>query len=573
AGIWGEVLGREQVGVEENFFELGGHSLLATQMVSRVRQAFRTEVQLRWVFESPTVAGLSRRIEEQQRAGIGVRAGAIERALRDGDLALSFAQERLWFIEQMESGTGTYNIPAGVKLEGELKIEALEQSLREVVRRHEVLRTSFIETEGEPRQVVRERAELGIAEVDLSGLDAGEQERAIKELQRAESGRGFDLAAGPLIRGRLLRIAEQEQVLLLTMHHIVSDGWSSRIIIEETASLYDSFTEGQPSGLNELPIQYADYAVWQREWLQGEELERQVGYWKEKLAGVSEVLELPTDRPRAAVQSHRGAVQPLQLSSSLSGSLKALSQRNSSTHYMTMVAALKTLLYRYSGQRDIAVGSTIAGRTRAELEGLIGFFVNTLVLRTELGGEASFEQLLAEEREGVPQAQTDQDWRFEQRVEELQPQRSWSHTPLFQVMVTMDNTPTARLELAKLKLQALGSEIEGTKFDLTLGLRQTEDGLSGSVQYREELFDAVTIQRLVRHFERLLQEVVSNPKQRLNEIKLLSEAEQHQLLQEWNNSESDYQLSTPLHRLIEEQVKRTPDRIAIVGDGQQVNYA
>src|SRR5581483_8263148 len=447
AGIWAEVLGLEQVGVEENFFELGGHSLLATQMVSRVRQAFRAEVSLRWVFESPTVAGLSKRIEEGMRSGGELIAPPMTPVQRNQAMPLSFAQERLWFIEQMESGTGTYNIPAGVRLEGWLSTAALEQALREVVRRHEVLRTSFIETEGEPLQVIAETVGLGLDEVDLSGLEADEREAVTTKLSREESSRGFDLKKASLIRARLLRIAEQEQVLLLTMHHIVSDGWSGKLLIRETGSLYEGFTEGRPSGLRELQTQYADYAVWQREWLQGEALDRQISYWKEQLAGAPQVLDLPTDRPRPPVQTHRGAIESLVLSTTLSKQLKSLSQRNGCTMFMALLAAFKLLLSRHTGQLDIVVGAPIAGRSRSEVEEQIGLFLNTLTLRTDISGSPSFTELLNRVRKTALEAYAHQDVPFEMLLQALHPQRDLSRTPLFQVFFNMLNLPGATLEL------------------------------------------------------------------------------------------------------------------------------
>ena len=418
-GIWEELLKREGIGVEDDFFELGGHSLLATQMVSRVRQAFQIEFPLRRLFESPTLAGLAEAIEAEQREGSQMTTGPLEPVSRADDLVLSFAQERLWFIDQMEPGSAIYNLPVGLKLNGSLQSAALEQSLREIVRRHEVLRTRFVETDGRPRQVIATKTELLLPEVDLSGLEAAQREFTVTQLLKDESVRAFDLSGRPLLRAALLRIDETEHVLALTIHHIVSDGWSSRVMIREAGTLYQTFAEGRPSPLNELMVQYADYGVWQREWLRGDELERQISYWKEQLAGAPEVLNLPTDRPRPAVRTYRGASQPLTLPDSLSQSLERLSRHQGVTLYMTLLAALKALLFRYTGQSDILVGTVMACRTREEIEPLIGFFVNTLVLRAQLSEEDSFEDLFKQVREVVLGAYTHQDLPFEKLVEEL----------------------------------------------------------------------------------------------------------------------------------------------------------
>ena len=488
------------------------------------------------------------------------------------DLALSYAQERLWFIDQMEPGSTVYNIPSALRLEGSLQIAALGQALQEVIRRHEVLRTGFVEIGGRPRQLIKDTVELDLGITDLTALQAIDREECIKRLLKEENSKGFDLATGKLTRASLLRVTETEQVLMLTMHHIVSDGWSSRVMMREVGSLYESFVQGHPSPLGELQTQYVDYAAWQKDWLNGEVLQRQVNYWKQQLTGAPEVLDLPTDKPRPALRSYLGARQLLRVPIDVTESLERLSRRQGVTLYMVLLSAFKTLLYRYSGQNDILVGSAVAGRTRLEIEPLIGFFVNTLVLRTELNAESTFEELLEQMREIVLQAHAHQELPFEKLVEELQPERSLSHAPLFQVMVTLDNTPGARLELPGLRMQMLTSDSTTAKFDLTLGLTQTEDGMVGSIQYNRDLFEAVTIQRMVIHYQHLLREVVNDPERTLGRLSLLSQAEQYQLLVGWNDTATIEPEWQSVAGQFEHQVEVTPDAIALVFEDECLSY-
>ncbi|REG14198.1 phosphopantetheine binding protein, partial [Archangium gephyra] len=434
ASIFEEVLGLERVGARGDFFELGGHSLLATQLVSRVRETFGLELPLRDVFEAPTVEALARRVESESGGEAGAQAPPLKRVPRDGALPLSFAQQRLWFLDQLEPGSAFYNVPAVVKLKGELDVGALERSFEELVRRHEALRTTFRVENGEPVQVISEEPRLAFPVEELSGLPEAEREAEAKRRVEEEALRPFDLARGPLLRTKLLKLGEREHVLVLVMHHIVSDGWSMGLLVRELGGLYEAFSRGKPSPLAELPVQYADYAAWQRQWLSGEVLEEQLGYWRKQLEGAPPALELPTDKPRPAVQSFRGGYRGFQWPRELQDAVKALAKKEGATPFMVLLAAFQTVLARYAGQQDVSVGSPIANRTRAETEGLIGFFVNTLVLRSKLDGDTTFRELLGQVREVTLGAYAHQEVPFEKLVEELRPERDLSRGPLFQVM-------------------------------------------------------------------------------------------------------------------------------------------
>jgi amino acid adenylation domain-containing protein len=491
---------------------------------------------------------------------------------RGGELLLSFAQARLWFLEQLEPGSSAYNIPAAVRLTGSLDVAALEQSLNEIFQRHEALRTTFAMVSGEPIQVIAPVKALTLPLVDLRQLPEAQQEAQVEHLATESAQQPFDLAMGPLLRATLLKLGEAEHVLLLTMHHIVSDGWSMGVLIRELAALYEAFSSGSPSPLPQLPIQYADFAHWQRQWLQGEVLAAQLSYWQQQLAGAQTVLELPTDRPRPAVQTFRGATQFLTLAEPLSQKLKTLSQRSGVTLFMTLLAAFQTLLYRYTGQEDICIGSPIANRNRSETEELIGFFVNTLVLRTDMSENPSFQELLGRVREVTLGAYAHQDLPFEQLVEALQPERNLSHQPLFQVMFVLQNAPMSALELPDLTLSSLEMESSTAKFDLTLSIEDTEQGLVGSLEYNTDLFDAATISRMLEHFQTLLEGIVANPDQRLSDLPLLTQLERQQLLVEWNDTQVDYPKHLCIHQLFEAQVERTPDAVAVVFEDQQLTY-
>ena len=398
AQIWAEVLKLESVGIHDNFFELGGHSLLATQVVSRIGASCQAEIPLRFLFESPTIAGLAERIEYAVVNNTNCTRAHVSTTPQER-VPLSFAQQRLWFLDQYESNSSVYNIPSALRLKGALDVTALEQSLNEIVRRHESLRTTFSAVDGEPVQVIASALKMSLPFKDLMDLPESDRENEAQRLAMEQAREPFELSQAPLLRVILLRLGPYDHVLVLTMHHIVSDGWSRGVLYRELSLLYQAYTQGKPSPLAELSIQYADFAVWQRQWLQGEVLENQLSYWKKQLEGAPAILNLPTDRPRPAVQSYRGANQSIELPPELTQGLKALSAQQGVTLFMTLLAAFQTLLHRYTGQNDIVVGSPIANRNRAEIEGLIGFFVNTLVMRTDLRGNPTFKELLTRVRE------------------------------------------------------------------------------------------------------------------------------------------------------------------------------
>jgi acyl transferase domain-containing protein/acyl carrier protein len=533
--IWRKLLGIEQIGINDNFFELGGHSLLATQVMSQVRDAFEIEISLRSIFEAPTVAGLAERVA-QVRAAVEQTpeespGPPLIPVSRDRELPLSFAQQRLWFLDQLEPGNPAYNLPVAVRLRGELEVGALARTFNEIRHRHEVLRTAFITREGRAVQEISGQWEEALPVVDLTELSKEAREQEARRLAQRAAQERFDLRQAPLMRVRLLRLRAREHLLLLVMHHIVSDGWSMGILVREVSELYGAYRRGESGALGELPIQYGDYAVWQREYLGGAVLEQQLGYWREQLQGVG-VLELPTDHVRPAVQSYRGGHEAVWVSAGVSEKLQELSRSEGATLYMTLLAAFKVLLYLYSGARAIVVGSPVAGRNRTEVEGLIGFFINTLVLRSEVSGAESFRAMLRREREVVLEAYAHQEVPFEKLVEELQPERSLSHSPLFQVWFVLQNlqTPsTPARELPDLTLSPMRLVSEVARHDLRLDINETPKGLAGSFQYSTDLFEASTVARMAREFEALTQAIAENPDARLNELKeVLAEKEKHE---------------------------------------------
>ena len=595
AAVWEEVLHLENISIHDNFFEIGGHSLLATQIISRLRQILQMDLSIRTLFTAPTIASFAeycetiqgklpepqtRSFTPQSQSQIPERKAenlsAIKPVGRTENLPLSFAQARLWFLDKLDPNSAFYNIPIVWRFSGNLNVAALRSSLNEIVRRHEALRTNFITEEEQAVQVIAETLFLSLEIVDLLNLPTDEREVEMQRLVHNEAVRPFELEREPLIRVTLLQLTPTEYIFILTAHHIIFDGWSTGIFVQELAALYAAFSNDTPLKkaveLPELPIQYADFAVWQRQWLEQERLTEQLSYWQQQLQGAPTLLELPTDRPRPAIQTNRGKHQLFTLPPSLNEAMNSLSKGAGVTPFMTFFAAFVTLLYRYTGEKDIVVGTPIAGRNRPEIEGIIGLFVNTLVLRTDLSDNPSFEQLLMRVREVSLQAYSHQDLPFEKLVDALHPQRSLSHLPLFQVMFDIQNAPIASLDLPDLSISSFPVETGTAKFDLALSIENTSSGLIAEWEYNTDLFDDSTIAQMARNFHTLLIGIVANPQQRISQLPLLTEIEQQQLLVDWNNTKKEYPLDKCIHQLFEEQAIKTPDAIAVEFEAEKLTY-
>jgi amino acid adenylation domain-containing protein len=526
-GIWEQVLSVGHVSVHNNFFDLGGHSLLATQVVSRIRETFGVNLSLRSLFEHQTIARLSGAVESLMRQDEGPEAPPLRPVERDRALPLSFAQQRLWFLDQLEPQKAIYNYSSAVRLRGPLDLEALERTLTEIVRRHEVLRTTFQSIDGEVVQVISPPQPVKLEVVDITSWPEAHREAEARRRISEEAAQPFNLSDGPLLRFKLLKTDDEDHTIALTMHHIISDRWSVGILIKEVSAIYQAFIKGQSSPLPELPVQYADYAVWQREWLKGEVLEKEIDYWRQQLGGALSELRLPVVRQRPAVPSYRGAYHSFRLEPTLSSSLKHLSREQGCTLFMTLLAAFQTLIYRYTQQDDILVGTTIAGRNRTELENLIGFFVNTLPMRADLSGEPSFIDLLKRVREFALGAYVHQELPFEKLVEELHPERG-PDSALVRVFFGLQNAPATSLELPGLKLNAVGYSSDAVRFDLTLWMEEGPGGLTGTWTYSTDVLDSAAIAQMHERFETLLQSIVDKPETTLRLLDIIGPTERMQ---------------------------------------------
>jgi amino acid adenylation domain-containing protein len=529
AKIWASVLGLEQVGIAENFFELGGHSLLATQVVSRLRKIFEIELPLRSLFENPTVAGLAEVISIQLSAQKRLQIPPLQKVDQRDSLPLSFSQWRLWFLDQLTPDKGVFNMFQAFRLNGLLSVEALEKSFNEIVKRHEILRTTFITVNEQPIQVITPSLTLSIPIIEMTQLDASIEELATQEAQRS-----FNLSEAPLLRLCLLRLHEQEHILFLTMHHIISDHWSIGVLVEEVANLYKAFATGEPANISELPIQYADYAYWQRQWLKDDVLESQLAYWKNHLSGELPILNLPTDRPRPAIQTFNGAVQYLTLPVSLSQALQDVSVQDGNTLYMTLLSAFAALLHRSSGQSDIIIGSPVANRTHFETEKLIGFFVNTLALRIDLSGNPSYQELFRRVHKVALGAYEHQDVPFEKLIEVLQPKRDRSRAAVRQVVFAFQNAPMQPVNLPGVKITPLEIDTGTAKLDITLYMWSEGDNLKGMLEYNTDLFDTSTIARFIKQFQLLLEDIVADTQRQILTLPPL--VEKPQLFKDTNPS-------------------------------------
>src|SRR6185437_11269055 len=554
------------VGIHDNFFELGGDSILSVQVMSRVRVAFAVELSPRVLFVDPTVAGLAAAVAESVLPALP----AIPVVDRVGELPLSFAQQRLWFLDQFSPGGSGYVISFAVTLRGALDVETLSGAWTALVARHESLRTTFATVEGRGVQVVHPPAPVSLPVRDLSPLPVPQRQARLDEVLAGLAGPGFDLASGPLWRVAVVRLAAGQHVLGVVMHHIITDGWSLGVLVAELGAFYNASVTGQSLQLPELAVQYVDYAIWQRELLSGAVLETALEYWRGQLAGVP-ALELPTDRPRPAVLTSAGAMHEFVVSAEVTHRLKELGHRWDATLFMTLLGACQVLLSRWSGQDDIAVGTVISGRDRAELEGLIGFFVNTLVLRSRLDSDDRFTRFMAQVRETVLDAFVHQQVPFERLVDELAPVRDTSRTPLFQVMVLLQNAPDHNPELFGLDASGVALPVTSAHFDLTMQFHETDQGLAGVLIYNTDLFDAATMARMTQQLQVLLAGIAHDADLRLADLPVLTAAEQHQLLA-WNDTHQQVPGAT-VPELFAAQVTRAPDAVAVVCGDAQLTYA
>jgi len=572
--LWIDVLGIDKIGVTEDFFHLGGHSLLATKLVSRIREEFNLALPLRKVFEHSTIAGLAEEIERLAVVSDSTNTpqDIIPRLAHRENLPLSFSQSRLWFLDLLSPNNPAYNISVAFRLDGNLNLEALHQSWQIIIQRHEVLRTTFDSLEGVPIQVIHESEEVPLTVTNLSHLDSQTQQETLKTAVKEVIITPFNLHQLPLLRVHLYQLSEDVNVLVLVIHHIISDAWSLGLMIKELSLSYTAICQGNIKSLPPLSIQYADFANWQRTVFEQTQLPTQLAYWKQKLTGANEILQLPTDYSRPAVASYQGSAISFTINKQISGKFKKLCESQGATLFMGLLGLFSILLMRYSGQEDLLIGTPIANRNRQEIEDLIGFFVNTLVIRNDLTGNPAFITLLSRIKEEILQAYDHQDVPFERIVEEIQPERNLSYHSLFQVMFVLQNAPMGKLELPNLQLTPWEMEQVTAKFDLVLSMVETEQGLQGKWEYRTDLWDDSTIERMASHFDNLLSDIVAHPHKTVNELPFLSQTERSQLLVDWNNTQSEYPQNKCIHQLFEEQIELTPNAIAVVCSEQQLTY-
>ncbi len=571
--IWRDLLKIDQIGVHDNFFELGGHSLLATQVVARLRPLSSTTLSLRTFFDTPTIAELSATIQASDSLPAGSIGVPLCPQKQEGPLPLSFAQQRLWFLEQWEPGNFAYLLPYAWSLTGPLQISALEASLTALVARHESLRTSITLVDGQPGQIIAPCSPITLAFQDLTAFSTARREEHVQSSIHNEQRQPFDLTSGPLWRGQLLCLGPEEHIFLLTFHHLITDGWSMGLFFQELQTLYNAQAMSQSVFLPPNTLDYRDFAIWQRQWLKGEELERQLTYWRAELADAPTSLDLPTDFQRPLQVSYQGKHLSFSLPAPLIQALSVLSRQEGVTLFMTLLAAFQVLLFRYTGQQEILVGTPIAGRTHTELEGLIGFFVNTLVVRTSFTERETFQTLVRKVRETCLEAYAHQDLPFEKLVEALQPVRDLSRHPLFQVVFQLHQADLmSELTLSQVKVEPIPGTNQAAKFDLSLELIQHDKTLNGTFVFNTELFEAETISRLASHYQTLLEALVEHPTKAVNHLPLLSNAEQQKLLIEWNPPISPEQSTLCIHHLLEAQATRTPEAVAMVEGDQHLTY-
>lgn len=570
---WQEVLPVKEISIHDDFFTLGGNSLLATRLVARMRSHFQEEISTRSVFAYPTIATYARMLHERSQGDAPLVSAPMLPQPRGESLPLSFGQERLWFLSQLEPQSSVYNECAALRLQGAVHVEALEWSLGQLVQRHEALRTTFLFQHEMPRQVIAPPGQMALRVLDLSALPPHERERHAQALAQQEAARPLNLASGPLLRTWLFRLQPREHLFVLTIHHIITDEWSQEIFYRELSALYQSFLQGQPALLPPLPVQYADYALWQRQSLQGEALARQLTYWKQQLAEFPVLLDLPTSQPRPAARRFQGATLAFAIEPSLTSQLKQLGQQEGTTLFMTLLAAFGLLLARYSGQKDVVIGFPIANRTRVECEHVFGFFVNTLALRMDLSGNPTICTLLQRVREACLQAYAHQDLPFEKLVSALQVPHDPARPPLFHVMFTMQNTSMFPLALAEgLLMQLEPVETHTARFDVTLALQECAEGLQARLEYNTDLFDRATIARMARHFRVLLENIAADPEQRVESIALLRAEEQQHIVQQWNATDRPYPHDRCVHQFLATQSWRTPDAVAVAFPDEQLTY-